>query len=95
MSTPAFSMKIVDLFHFSDGRTVFVGPATSEPKFVRACKCELLVDSELRSVIQIEGEMMPDRNLKEGYRSVSTRDAIQLDKELLAMSDCRLASVSQ
>ena len=91
----SFEMTIVDLFRFSDGRTVFVGRIDGEAKFIRPCRCELRVDGVLRSVIQLEGEMMPDRNSPEGYRSVSTRDSVSLDRQLLSTSKCHLKSVFQ
>jgi hypothetical protein len=88
-----FEMKIIELFHFADGRTVLVGPIEGNVKFIRPCKCELLVDGVPRSVIQIEGEMITDRGLPEGYRSISTRDAVSLDRQLLSTSECLLRSV--
>ena len=69
-----FEMKIIELFRFADGRTVLVGPIQGNVKLIRPCRCELLIDGVPRSVIQIEGEMIPDRTSPEGYRSVSTRD---------------------
>jgi hypothetical protein len=90
----AFAMKIADVFHFADGRTVFVGPIDGDVKFIRPCKCELLIDGVPTSIIQIEGEMMPDRSPTTGYRSVSTRDAVSLSRRTLASSDCVLRPVS-
>ena len=65
---PLFEMKIIDLFRFADGRTVFVGPIKGDVKFVRPCRCELLVNGVPTCAIQIEGEMIPDRTSPEGYR---------------------------
>jgi hypothetical protein len=86
----AFVMRIVHVFHFADGRTVLVGPVDGEVKFIRPCKCELLVNGVPTGLIQIEGEMIPDRTTPNGYRSVSTRDAISFTPEILASSDCVL-----
>src|SRR5207302_764843 len=88
-----FEMKIIELFRFADGRTVFVGPIQGNVQFIRPCRCELLVDGVPRSVIQIEGEMIPNRT-PEGYRSVSTRDTVCLERQLLSTSECHLRSAS-
>jgi hypothetical protein len=90
----AFAMKIAEVFHFADGRSVLVGPIDGDVKFIRPCKCELLIDGVPTAIIQIEGEMMPDRSSAKGYRSVSTRDAICLDRQVLASSDYVLRPVS-
>jgi hypothetical protein len=87
-------MRIADVFHFADGRTVFVGPIDGDVKFIRPCKCELLIDGVPTSIIQIEGEMMPDRSPAKDYRSVSTRDAVSLSRPALVSSDCVLRAVS-
>jgi hypothetical protein len=84
----------IHVFHFADGRTVLIGPIDGDVNFIRACKCELLVDGVPTSVIQIEGEMMPARGLAKGYRSVSTRDAISVDRRALASSACVLRPLS-
>jgi hypothetical protein len=89
-----FSMRVVDVFRFADGRSVFIGPVEGDVKFIRPCKCELLVDSVLSSFIQIEGEMMTDPASPEGYRSVYTRDIVSLDRRLLTTSDCLLRPLS-
>ena len=89
-----FEMKITDLFRFADGRTVFVGPIEGDVKFVPPCRCELLVDGVPTCAIQIEGEMIPNRTSPEGYRSISTRDAVCLERQLLSTSECHLRSAS-
>jgi hypothetical protein len=96
MNTPtAFEMKIVEMFRFSDGRTVFVGPIETDAQFLGACRCELVVDGVSRSVVSIEGEMMPDRQHEEGYRSLSTTDAVALERHTIEKSECRLRAVAR
>lgn len=85
-----FEMKIVDIFHFADGRTVFVGKVDRDTRYIRPCQCELLINGIPKAVIQIEGEMMPDGTSPEGLRSVSTRDPIAADKKSILDSDFRL-----
>lgn len=89
-----FEMKIIELFRFVDGRTVFVGSIEGDVKFIPPCRCELLVDGVPTAALQIEGEMIPDRTSPAGYRSVSTRDAVCLERQLLSTSECRLRSTS-
>jgi len=86
-------MKIADVFHFADGRTVFVARIDGGARLIRPCKCELLVDGVPTGLIQIEGEMIPDRPSAEGYRSISTRDPVTLTRLVLTSSDCVLRPV--
>jgi hypothetical protein len=90
----AFAMRIADVFHFADGRTVLVGLIDGDVKFIRPCKCELLVDGVPTAILEIEGEMMPERSSTQGYRSVSTRDTISLNRKAVATSDCVLRPLS-
>ncbi|MEA1950932.1 MAG: hypothetical protein U9N87_06075 [Planctomycetota bacterium] len=85
-----FEMKIVEMFRFSDGRTVFVGPIETNASFLGACRCELVVDGVSTSIINIEGEMMPDHQHEKGYRSLSSLDAVDLESDAIQKSDCRL-----
>ena|SRR5271166_5750510 len=89
-----FEMKIVDIFEFSDGRTVIVGPIEGEVRFIRPCMGELMVNGVAQSIIQVEGEMIPNRVSPEGYRSVSTREAVPLDRQWLSTAECLLRPVS-
>ena len=87
-----FEMKIVDVFHFSDGRTVFVGHISGKPKYIRPCKCDLLIDGVPKAQFQIEGEMISDSQSAQGFRSISTCAAVPLDKNATARSTCVLRS---
>jgi hypothetical protein len=76
--TKPFVMEVKDTFHFADGTTVFVGPIRSESKFIRPCDCEIVLDSEIKASIHIDGEMVATRK-KTPYRSISTKQPIDLD----------------
>lgn len=89
-----FEMMIAELFRLSDGRTVFVGHVEGETKFIRPCQCELLMDGVRKALVAVEGEMIPEGRHPAGFRSVATRDAIALDTQQVATSDCRLKSIS-
>jgi hypothetical protein len=91
-NTLEFEMRIVDLFKFSDGRTVFVGPITGSINFVRSCNCQLIVDGTAQGTIQIESEMIPDGQHPEGHRSLSTREPVPLVRETVLASECLLRS---
>ena len=90
-----FEMRIVDMFRFADGRTVFVGSVTDGPPFIRPCRCSLVVDGTQRAVIGLEGEMVPDRRHPEGYRSVSTRDETNLSEAEVKAGNCRLRQAEE
>lgn len=90
-----FDMRIVDMFRFGDGRTVLIGSVTGGPPFIVPCRCCLLVDDTQRAVIWLEGEMFPDRRHPEGYRSVSTRDEVNLEQAEVKAGICRLRQVDE
>ena len=93
-STVTFKMKIAEVFRFRDGRTVLVGPIDGTSAMLRACTCELLVNGVKRQEIRIEGEMMPGTAHEQGYRSVSSKDAVQLQPSETATAVCILQSVA-
>lgn len=93
-STVMFKMKIGEVFRFQDGRTVLVGPVEGTLARLPACTCELLVNGAKRQEIRIEGEMMPGSPHDQGYRSVSSKDAVQLESEEVATAVCVVQSVT-
>lgn len=72
-----FTMTVEDTFHLEDGRTVFVGPVETEAKAIPPCDCEIVVGSEIKTSLRIEGEEIPKGN-KTPDRSVSTSERINL-----------------
>ncbi len=89
-TTTVFEMKIIEVFHFADGRTIMVGPVGIDTPFIEPCGCQLLVNGIPQGSLKIEGEMIPDRTHDAGYRVVSTHCVVQLDRELVQQGDCRL-----
>jgi hypothetical protein len=72
----ANELSVVEVFHFEDGRTVFVGPFHEGADYIPACRAKLLVNGRVVATLSLEGEMMPNGRHPQGYRSVSTTDAI-------------------
>jgi hypothetical protein len=85
-----FEMRVVEVFRFADGRTVFVGTVDPDVPIIAASECDLFVDGTQKATCVIEGEMIPDRRQETGFRSVSTKSNVELDRDLLKHSDCRL-----
>lgn len=69
-------LKVLDVFRFQDGRTVFVGPVQSETKYISRSQADLVVDGHVVAIVELEGEMIPNGRHPLGYRSVSTIDAV-------------------
>jgi len=88
-----FEMNIKDVFHFGNGKTVFLGQVVASENRIGSCRCELTIDGEVKNVVEIEGEMIGGSH-PEGYRSVSSGEPVELDKQLVADSDCRLRVVA-
>jgi hypothetical protein len=81
------TIQVEDIFHFKDGRTVFVGEVENGPKFIKKGRFGVWLDGEWRGSIDIEGEML-NGGSKAGragpLRSVSTTDKFRLDRESIA-----------
>lgn len=77
-TTAVFELEVADTFHFTDGRTVFVGPVQSETQYIPPGQAELVVNGQVVAVIELEGEMIPSSRHPLGYRSVSTTDSADL-----------------
>jgi len=81
------TIQVEDIFHFKDGRTVFVGSVENGPKFFKRGRYGVWLDGEWRGSIDLEGEML-NGGSKVGrsgpLRSVSTTDKFRLDRESIA-----------
>jgi hypothetical protein len=88
-------MDVKDTFFFADGTTAFIGPIDTEAKFVGACECELVKDHEVKASFWIDGEMIPrpgESDERPPYRSISTREALDLVAKGLGRSNCTIRS---
>ncbi len=88
-----FEMHVEDVFHFTDGRTVFIGSITGGAKFIRRCRCELLLDGVVVQILEIEGEMIPSGQSATESRSVSTLEPVALTNENRIGHSCMLRQV--
>jgi hypothetical protein len=86
----ANELCVAEVFRFEDGRTVFVGPMHEGSQIIPACRADLLVNDRVVATLRLEGEMMPNGRLHEGYHSVSTADAVDSSISASDGSDVRL-----
>lgn len=89
-TTTNFRMRIRQTFCFRDGRTVLVGPVEGQEIPLRSCACELLVNGQVRQIIMVEGEMMPEPRHELGYRSVASRDKLSISPQEVETQECFL-----
>jgi len=76
--TVTYEMSVMAKFHFADGRTVFSGPISGNPKLILPCECDLLVEGKRTATFWIEGEMMVEKRGANTYRAVSTSEKLNV-----------------
>jgi len=86
-------MLVKDVFKLKNGRTTFVGPISGGDNFIGPCQCEVSVAGKQLAIIQLEGEMMVEKTVRMDERSLSTMDAVPLDKDQIASGRCALKSM--
>jgi hypothetical protein len=82
-------MTIADVFRFSNGWTVFVGPVEGHDLLVRSVACELHVDGVKRQSLVLDSEMLGGRH-DHGHRGVTTKDSVELGADEPATRTCVL-----
>jgi hypothetical protein len=88
-----FVMKIAEIFSLQDGRTVFVGLVEAPSTYVGPRRCVLLLDGKVVQVLQIEGEMLPEKRSHDERRVVSTLDELAIPASIIRGSDAELRGV--
>lgn len=83
-------LKVIDVFAFADGRTVFSGKLQSDADYIRSCDAEVIIDGQSVGVIRIEDEMLPLNSSSKSIRSVATLDNINVDVVRLRKANCVL-----
>lgn len=78
-----FALNVKDVFRFKNGQTILVGPIETDQSFIGPQKCELLVDGVHRQILRIEGEMIPNVPDHKKYRSLSSKEPINLGADEL------------
>ncbi|MEM8723594.1 MAG: hypothetical protein AAGE84_30665 [Cyanobacteria bacterium P01_G01_bin.39] len=86
----SIEIKVCDIFHLQTGETIFAGLITGEEKLFKNRKMQLLVDNQKYQLIQIEGEMLMDKNKFLDHRAVSTTDSIDLTSDFIKNHECKL-----
>lgn len=93
-STMSIEMSVQQIFHFSDGRTVFLGTMEGDRPAIRSCRAELWVANALQDSFYLEGEMINEvrRILPPTIRlrSVSTAAVVTVDPAVVEGGECRL-----
>ena len=83
-------MIILDVFHFQEDRTVFVGSVTGLNDLVQKCQVELLVNEKLSKIIESEGECLLNVRHPAGYRAISISATINLTTDVVQNQQCKL-----
>jgi hypothetical protein len=87
----AWEMRVRDVFQFSEGRSVFVGPIESAPSHITAAACDVIVDGEPTRQVEVSEEL-PERRKRSaaGDRALSTRTDAGVTAEIVREHDVRL-----
>jgi hypothetical protein len=87
----AWEMRVREVFRLSDGRTVFVGPMTSDPPFVTSAVCDLIVEGAPVGDVAVS-EDLPERRepSSSGDRALSTHDDLDVTAQTVRDRDVRL-----
>ena len=75
-----FIFHIENVFHFENGQTVFVGIVEEGPNLINSREVVLMMGDNVKQTIKLEGEMLPNPSNKDGFRSVSSRDKVNLTR---------------
>ena len=87
---PDFEMMVVELFHFGDGQTIFVGDIQNHEELLERSFCQVFIENTLIDEFEIEGEMLPEKRTPNPYRSLSTRAKVTISREQIVGKACRL-----
>jgi hypothetical protein len=85
----AWEMRVRDVFRFSDGRLVFVGPVESAPPAIATAACDVIVDGEVTGQIEVSQEL-PERREPSTDLSLGTYGDAGVTAETVQSRDVRL-----
>jgi hypothetical protein len=89
-----FEMRIADVFKLSSGYIIFVGKIVGTNNLIKSGqKAKLLVDDLFYQCIEIHGEWKANSVHPQGYRSISTLEAVEITSEFVKDHNCVLVSV--
>jgi hypothetical protein len=89
-TTTVFELEVAEVFHFKDGKTVFVGPVPCGAKYIPPSQAEVVVNGRVVAAVRLEGEMIPNGRHPKNYRSVSTTDSVPLESASPQEAEVRL-----
>lgn len=76
-----FEMQIMNVFHLSNGRTIFGGVISNHSELIGACKCELHFDGKCRQEIACEGEQIVKKHTSNELRAIGTIENVPLTSD--------------
>jgi hypothetical protein len=85
-----FNMKIIAVFHFSTGGTVFAGPIDGTYDRSELRKVRLMVNGESSQAIEINGEFLMNARHPEGHRAIFTNQYVDLTTDFVNKNECSL-----
>ena len=85
-----FTMRVADVFHLEDGRTVFVGEILSSPLRIKEIQCQLVVDGRVRDHFELEGEVRFSPN-QTTHRAISAIKSISISSDEIKDRQCTLS----
>ncbi len=83
MKEESYELIVIEKFHFSDGRTVFVGRVSGRIKVILPGYYDLEVRGQKKATIWIHGEEFPVTK-QIGYRAVSTSEQMAIDSPFIS-----------
>jgi hypothetical protein len=90
--TMVSEIRIRDVFHFADGRTVLVGiPSDPAPNLLRP-SAELMIDGRCVAALRLDNVEIPRRVRHASHRlvAVATQDVVEWDTEFARTHGCVL-----
>jgi hypothetical protein len=85
-----FNMKIIAVFHFSTGETVFAGPINGTYNRSELCMVRLTVNGEFSQTIEISGEFLMNARHPEDHRAIFTNQYVNLTTDFINENECSL-----
>jgi hypothetical protein len=85
-------MTIREVFHFDDGRTIFVGNVEGSG-YVASVECDLVVDGEPVQRVTLTEEL-PEKRGEVADRALSTSDRLIVADEVIRTRNCQFVEIS-
>jgi len=83
MKEESYELIVIEKFHFSDGRIVFVGRVNGSIKVIPPGYCDVQVRGQKKVTIWVHGEEFPETKQID-YRAVSTSEQMAIDSPFVS-----------